>query len=66
MQLNDIFLIAANREMHSHDLPLALAELHPMGEAKSLLEELTSQEMEHKQKMEFLCTEVAFSQTDDG
>ena len=66
MQLKDIFLLAANREMHSHKLYLALAELHPPGEVKRLLEELASQELEHKQKVEFLYTEVAFPQTDGG
>jgi len=66
MQLKDVFLLAANREMHSHELYLALAELHPMGEAKRLLEDLASQELEHKQKMEFLYTEVAFPQTNGG
>ena len=66
MQLNDVFLLAANREMQSHRLYLALAELHPTGEVKRLLEELASQELEHKQKVEFLYTEVAFPQTDGG
>ena len=66
MQLKDVFLLAANREMQSHKLYLALAGLHPTGEAKRLLEELSSQELEHKQKVEFLYTEVAFPQTDGG
>ncbi len=66
MQLKDVFLLAANREMHSHELYLALAGLHPLGEAKKLLEELASQELEHKQKVEFLYTEVAFPQTAGG
>ena len=66
MQLKDIFLLAANREMHSHDLYRALAGLHPEGDTKRLLEELASQELEHKQKMEFLYNEMAFPQTDGG
>jgi rubrerythrin len=66
MQLKDIFLLAANREMHSHELYFALAGLHPAGETKRLLEELASQELEHKRKMEFLYTEIAFPQTDGG
>ena len=66
MQLKDVFLLAANREMHSHELYLALAGLHPPGEVKRLLEELASQELDHKQKVEFLYTEVAFPQTDGG
>ena len=66
MQLKDVFLLAANRELHSHELYLALAGLHPTGEAKRLLEKLASQELEHKQRVEFLYTEVAFPQTDGG
>ena len=66
MQLKDVFLLAANREMQSHKLYLALAGLHPTGEARRLLEELAAQELEHKQKVEFLYTEVAFPQTDGG
>ncbi|MFH1032603.1 MAG: ferritin family protein [Chloroflexota bacterium] len=66
MQLKDIFLLAANREMHSHEIYLALARLHPAGEVKRLLTELASQELEHKRRVEFLFTEVAFPQTDGG
>ena len=66
MQIKDVFLLAANRELHSHELYLALAGLHPPGEAKRLLKKLASQELEHKQRVEFLYTEVAFPQTDGG
>ncbi len=66
MELKDVFLLAANREMHSHDLYLALTRIHPPGEVKTLLKELASQELEHKHKVEFLYTEVAFPQTDGG
>ena len=66
MQLKEVFLLAANREMHSHELYLALAGIHSPGEAKRLFEELASQELEHKRKVEFLYTEVAFPQTDGG
>lgn len=34
MQLKDVFLLAANQEMHSYELYLALAGIHPQGEAK--------------------------------
>jgi rubrerythrin len=66
MELKDIFLVAANREMRSHEFYLALAGLHPAGEAKRLLEELASQELEHKHKVEDLYTQVAFPQTAGG
>ena len=66
MQLKDVFLLAANREMHSHELYLALARIHSPGEAKRMFEELASQELEHKHRVEFLYTEVAFPQTNGG
>ena len=66
MKLQEVFLLAANREMASHDFYLSLAQIHPAGEVKRLLEELAAQELEHKQRVEFLYTEVAFPQTDGG
>ncbi len=66
MKLKDTFLLAANREMASHQFYLSLAEIHPAGEVKRLLEELAAQELGHKQRVEFLYTEVAFPQTDGG
>ena len=66
MPLKDIFLRAANREKVGHDSYLALSQTHPAGEVRKLLEELASQELEHKHKLEFLYTEVAFPQTAGG
>ncbi len=66
MQLKDVFMLAAVREMAAHDFYAGLAEIHPAGEVKRLLEGLAAQELEHKQKVETLYTEVAFPQTDGG
>ena len=66
MNLKDVFLLAANREKASHELYLDLAAIHPEGEVRKLFEELATQELEHKQQLEFLYTEVAFPQTDGG
>ena len=66
MKLKDIFLLAANREKASHEFYLSLAQIHPDGEVKRLIEELATQELDHKQKVEFLYTEVAFPQTNGG
>ena len=66
MKLKDVFLLAANREKASHDFYLSLAQIHPDGEVKRLIEELATQELDHKQKVEFLYTEVAFPQTNGG
>lgn len=66
MNLKDVFILAADREKAANEFYLNLAEMHPEGEVKSLLENLASQEMSHKHKVEFLFTEVAFPQTDGG
>ena len=66
MKLQDVFLLAANREKVAHEFYLSLAQVHPAGEMKRLLEELAAQELEHKQRVEFLYTEVAFPQTNGG
>jgi rubrerythrin len=66
MDLKDIFMLAALREKASHELYLSLAEIHPVGKARELLEELASQELGHKLQVETLYNEVAFPQTDGG
>jgi rubrerythrin len=66
MTLDEILLMAANREKASHEFYLAMAEKHPLGKVKTLLEELASQEKEHKQRVEYLYNEVAFPQTAGG
>jgi rubrerythrin len=66
MELKDVFLLAANREKASHAFYLSLAGVHPSGPVRRLLEQLAVQELEHKRRVEFLYTEVAFPQTDGG
>jgi len=66
MGLKEVFLVAANREKASHEFYLGLAGVHPAGRVRSLMERLASQELEHKRRVEFIYTEVAFPQTDGG
>ena len=66
MKLQEVFLLAADREKAAHDLYLVLAKVHPWGQVRRLLEGLAMQELKHKQKVEQLYTEVAFPQTDGG
>jgi rubrerythrin len=66
MELKEVFLMAANKERASHALYLNLAAIHPNGRVKRLLEDLAAQELEHKNRVETLYTEVAFPQTDGG
>jgi len=66
MELKDVFLVAAHREKMSHELYSRLAAMHQSGRIKKLLKELASQELKHKQIVEYLYSEVAFPQTDGG
>ncbi len=66
MKLDEVLLLAANREKVSHELYLSLAAEHPAGQVKELIEKLASQELEHKHIVEYLYNEVAFPQTDGG
>ena len=66
MKLDEVLLLAANREKDSYEFYIVLAGAHPMGQVKTLLEDLASQELEHKQKVEYLYSEVAFPQTSGG
>ncbi len=66
MSLGDVLLLAANREKASHEFYINLAAEHPQGKIKKLLEELASQELEHKHRVEDLYTQVAFPQTAGG
>ncbi|MBA7704618.1 hypothetical protein ES703_113435 [subsurface metagenome] len=53
-------------EQEGREFYISLATIHPVGEAKRLMEELATQELGHKQRLEFLYTEVAFPQTNGG
>jgi rubrerythrin len=66
MKIDEVLLLAANREKASHEFYLGLAAIHPAGQVKTLLEELASQELEHKHRVEFLYAEVAYPQTSGG
>ena len=66
MELKDVFIVAAQKEKAAHDLYANLSAIHPNGQIKHLLENLAAQELEHKNRVETLYTEVAFPQTDGG
>jgi rubrerythrin len=66
MKLDEVLLLAANRERASHELYLGLAAEHPAGKIRALFKDLASQELEHKHRVEDLYTEVAFPQTAGG
>jgi rubrerythrin len=66
MNSEEVFLVAANRELYAHNFYKGLAELCPKGPVKELLLKIAGEEMKHKEKMEYLYTNTAFAQTEGG
>jgi rubrerythrin len=66
MEISEVFLLAAKKEKAAHDLYANLSAIHSNGTVKHLLDNLAMQELEHKNRLETLYTEVAFPQTDGG
>ncbi len=62
----DIYLVAAHREDRSHRFYIELAEMHPEGETRKMLHRMATEELKHKEKMEYLYANTAFPQTDGG
>jgi len=66
MPSKDVFLIAAHRELNSYNFYKGLADLHPDGELRQVFLKMASEEMNHKEKAEYLYSNAAFAQTDGG
>ena len=66
MKSQDVFLVAAHREMRSHQFYSKLAELQVQDEPKGMLQKMAEEELKHKEKMEYLYSNTAFPQTDGG
>ena len=62
----DVFLVAAHREMRSHQFYTELAQLHPQGDTHEMLLKIANEELKHKEKMEYLYANTAFPQTSGG
>jgi rubrerythrin len=62
----EIYLIAAHREMNSYNFYKGLSEAQPAGEVKDMLQRMANEEMKHKEKVEYLYTNTAFPQTQGG
>ena len=62
----DVYLIAAHRELRSYQFYNDLAQLHPEGELHEMLIKVANEELKHKEKMEYLYANTAFPQTDGG
>jgi len=66
MASKDVYLIAAHRELNSYHFYTALADLHPEGQLREIFSKMASEELKHKEKVEYLYSNVAFPQTDGG
>jgi len=62
----DVYLVAAHREQNSYKFYSELADLHPEGELKVIFKKIASEELKHKEKVEYLYSNAAFPQTDGG
>jgi rubrerythrin len=66
MDSKDVYLVAAERELNSYNFYKGLAAIHPEGEIKDMLLRMASEELKHKEKVEYLYANTAFVQTDGG
>ena len=66
MESKDVYLIAAHRELNSYNFYSGIAELHPDGQLREIFRKMASEELKHKEKVEYLYSNVAFPQTDGG
>jgi rubrerythrin len=66
MDSKEIYLIAANRELNAHNFYKGLAAIHPAGDIRQMLLRMADEELKHKEKMEYLYANTAFTQTAGG
>jgi rubrerythrin len=62
----DVYLIAAHRELRSHRFYTELANMHDANNVKEMLLKMANEELKHKEKMEYLYANTAFPQTAGG
>jgi rubrerythrin len=63
---NDVYLIAAGKELDAYHFYKNLASVHPEGNVRDMLLRMADQELKHKEKMEYLYANTAFPQTAGG
>ncbi len=66
VRTREVYLIAANKELNAANFYQDLAKMHPDGEIKEILLGMARQEMRHKEKVEYLYSNTAFTQTAGG
>ncbi len=62
----DVYLVAAHRELNSYNFYKGLSEIQPAGEVKDMLLKMANEELKHKEKVEYLYSNTAFPQTEGG
>jgi rubrerythrin len=66
MKIEEIYLMAAHRELRSHKFYSELADMHVAGSARDMLQKMATEELKHKEKLEYLYANTAFPQTAGG
>jgi rubrerythrin len=66
MESKDAFLLASARELNSYNLYVGMASIHPEGEIRDMLLRMANEELKHKEKVEYLYSNTAFTQTAGG
>ena len=66
MKNEEIYIVAAHRELKSHEFYSDIADQQPEGETKDILRKMAQEELNHKEKMEYLYANTAFPQTAGG
>lgn len=66
LSLRDVLDKAIQKEIESQRLYTDLSQKVKDNSARTVFQDLARQELEHKQRIESLYTEVAFPQTDGG
>jgi rubrerythrin len=62
----EVYLIAANKELNAYKFYQDLANMHPDGDIKNMLLRMAQQELRHKEKVEYLYANTVFTQTAGG
>jgi rubrerythrin len=66
IKTNEVYLIAAGKELDAHNFYKNLASMHPEGNVRDMLLRMAEQELKHKEKVEYLYANTAFTQTAGG
>ena len=62
----EVYLVAAHREGRSYQFYSELANMHNDSKLKTMLQKMANEELLHKEKMEYLYSNAAFTQTSGG